>query len=101
MPVNPDNLDLERVEDVTDIKPASTLAVSEHEHHVGPLGREGKTLLLRLLAETDEREPPGDRVFRRLGVDYEHTTWNEYDLFWADADDVVSALEEWNAAQSM
>lgn len=56
-----------KLDNVTDIKPAPTLAVGKGEHHIGPIGHEGKRLMLELLDATNEAE------------------WNGYDLFWADA----------------
>ena len=96
MAVNPENVDLTHVTDVSDIKPAPTLALKDGgRFHVGPLGDEGKLLM-------SEDEPGGTRVFDRVGVGYTHAEWNGWDLFWADDDqELVDALRSWNAARSM
>lgn len=101
MAVDLESVNLTHVEDVTDIEPPPTIAVSDTEHHFGALGHEGKRLMLELLEATSEEEPFGERVFGRLGLPYTHTAWNEYHLYWADVDNetVVEALEEWNAAR--
>ncbi len=103
MPVDLNAVNFDHAEDVTDIQPEPTLAVSDGEHHIGALGNEGKRLMLELLDDTDENEPMDARVFDRLGLAHTHAEWNGYDLYWADAptNEVVAALERWNAAQSM
>lgn len=100
MAVNPENVDLTHVESVTDIKPPPTLALSEHEHHIGPIGDLSKRWLLMLLEETSEAEPAGTRVFDRLGVPYAHATWRDFDVYWADDEDAfIEALRRWHEAQ--
>ena len=96
-------IDLENVESVSEIKPEPTLAIKENAHHIGSLGSEGKRLMLELLSATDESEPADERVFGRLGLPYQHTTWQGYDLLWAEVDneEVVAALERWNSGHSM
>lgn len=103
MPIDVDTIDLTHVQDVTDIEPTPTLAVSDDAHHIGPLGHEGKRLMLELLDATDEEEPVGTRVFGRLGLPYAHARWHEFDLYWAEggSDAVVKALASWNAAHSL
>ena len=96
-------IDLENIESVSEIEPEPTLALSENAHHIGSLGSEGKRLMLELLSATDESEPAGERVFGRLGLPYQHATWQDYDLFWAEVDkgEVVAALGRWNSARSL
>ena len=100
MAVNPKNVDLTHTESVTDIEPTPTLALSDSEHHIGPIGDLGKRWLLMLLDETAEAEPAGTRVFDRLGVPYTHATWRDFDVFWADDEDAfVETLRRWHEAQ--
>ena len=101
MAVDPENVDLTHIEDVSDIEPPPILAVSENQHRFGPIGYEGKRLLKELLQATDESTPFEDRVFNRLGLSYQHATWDKYDLYWVDegSDAFVEALENWNAAR--
>lgn len=98
-------IDLEHIEHVADIEPEPTLAVSEDEHYIGSLGEAGKRLMKELLAETDESEPMGDRVFGRLGVSYQHARWRDFDLYWVDEENgneaLVEALKTWNSARNM
>lgn len=104
MAVDAHLIDLNHIEDVSDVEPEPTLAVRGTGYRPGPLGSEGKRLIKELLNATeDEDAPVGTRVFDRLGLDYEHRQWNGYDLYWADADrdTIVSALEAWNTAHSL
>ena len=102
MAVTPDTVDLTHIEDVTDVKPEPTIAVSETRHHIGSIGASNKRILLDLLDKTDESEPFGARVFDRLGVGYSHTTWDGFDLFWVDDEDAFeNALRTWHSAQEM
>lgn len=105
MTIDPQFIDLEHVEDVSDIDPPPTLAVNHEagEHRLGPLGEAGRRLLLEVLDATDEDEPMGERVFGRLGLDWNEATWDGWELYWADADkeEVVKALKRWNASYHM
>lgn len=109
MAVDPANVDLEAIEDVSDVEPTPTLAVSDNEHHfgsfgpdAGALGQEAKILLRELLDATPENESTSERVFERLGVGYSHAEWQDYDLYWADDEEAfVEALRTWNSARSM
>ena len=104
MTVRPHYIDLENIEDVSDIDPPPTLAVnhSDGEQRLGPMGDAGRRLMLELLDATDESEPMGERVFGRLGLNWRATNWAGWDLYWAAAEreDVIDALQEWNAAHS-
>lgn len=101
MSVNPDHVDLNNIEDVTDIEPEPTLAASDSEHRIGSIGLRGKTLLIELLAETPDDEPMAERVFERLGEEYAHAEFEDYDVFWAeDEDSLVESLEEWESGRS-
>lgn len=105
MTIDPQFIDLENIEDVSDIEPTPTLALNheEGEHRLGSLGDTGRRLMLELLEATDESEPTGDRVFGTLGLDYEQAEWQGWELYWADASDeeVVEALKDWSAAYNM
>jgi hypothetical protein len=97
------NVDLEHIESVDEIKPKPTLALRKGDHYIGPLGGVGKRLMLELLKATDESEPTGDRVFGRLGLEFQSATWREWEIFWARVDEeaVVEALKLWNSAHSI
>jgi hypothetical protein len=97
------NVDLEHIESVDEIEPKPTLALREGDHYIGPLGSVGKRLMLELMKATDESEPTGDRVFGRLGLDYQSARWNDWEIYWARRDEqaVVEALKRWNSAHSM
>ena len=104
MTVRPHYIDLEHIDDVSDIDPAPMLAVNEEEgeRRLGPIGDAGRRIMLELLDSTDATEPFGERVFGRLGLDWRATNWRGWDLYWAAAEreDVVDALKRWNAAHS-
>jgi hypothetical protein len=59
--------------------------------------------MLELLRTTDESEPTGDRVFGRLGLEYQTARWKDWEIFWAreDEDGVTEALKRWNTSHSM
>lgn len=61
------SVNFDTAEDVTDIEPEPTIAISENEHHFASIGYEAKRQLLMLLDETDPEEPLSTRVFERLG----------------------------------
>lgn len=101
MAVDPNNIDLNGIEDVSDIEPAPTIAVSRSRMEFGSVGEEGKRLLKELMDKTED-EPMSRRVFTRLGVGYSHAQWGDYDLYWADdEDEFVEALENWNSANNL
>lgn len=98
----PPATNLDAADDVSDIKPPPTLAVSENEHRIGPLGEGPRGLLLELLGATDANNPIEARVFDRLGVDYTHLRWQAFDLYWAGDEDVfVEALRDWKRSAEM
>lgn len=103
MEIDVQNVDLENIESVDEIKPKPTLALREGDHYIGPLGSTGKRLMLELLGATDESEPAGDRVFGRLGLEHQTAQWNGWQIFWAreDEEGVVDALKRWNSSHSM
>lgn len=105
MAVDPNFIDLEHIEDISDIEPPPTIAMHDEqgEHRLGPLGDTGRRLLLELLDATDAGEPTGERVFGRLGLDWQEAEWQGWKLYWADAerDEVVEALKDWNVSHSM
>lgn len=91
------SVNFDTAEDVTDIEPEPTIAISENEHHFASIGYEAKRQLLMLLDETDPEEPLSTRVFERLGVPYQHASWRDYDLYWADDEEAfVEALRDWH-----
>lgn len=96
-------VDLEHIESVDEIKPEPTLALREGDHYIGALGSVGKRLMLELLKATDESEPTSDRVFGRLGLEYQSAQWGGWEIFWAreDKEGVTEALKRWNSAHSM
>jgi hypothetical protein len=97
------HVDLEHIESVDEIEPKPTLAPREGDHYIGPLGHVGKRLMLELLKATDESDPTGDRVFGRLGLEYQTARWKGWEIFWAreDEDGVTEALKRWNTSHSM
>jgi hypothetical protein len=97
------HVDLEHIESVDEINPKPTLALREGDHYIGHLGHVGKRLMLELLKATDESEPTGDRVFGRLGLEYQTAQWKEWEIYWAreDEDGVTEALKRWNTSHSM
>lgn len=98
----PASANLETAEDVSDIEPPPTMAVSENEHRLGSLGEEPRGLLLDLLDATDDSEPIEARVFDRLGVDCHHRRWRAYDLYWArDEEAFAEALRDWKRSAEM
>jgi hypothetical protein len=102
MAVDPNTVDLTHIEDVTDITPKPTVAERNGDRLIGPIGGTNKRILLDLLNRTDEDAPFDVRVFDRLGVDYTHATWDDYDLYWVkDADAFTDALRTWHSAQEM
>lgn len=103
MKIDVKHVDLEHIESVDEIKPAPTLALKEDDHFIGPLGSTGKRLMLELLDSTDENESAGERVFGRIGLDYQQARWNDWDVYWAEGseEDVVESLKRWNSSHSM
>ena len=102
MAIDPKTVDLTHIEDVSDIKPEPTVAESEDDRRIGPIGGTNKRVLLELLDQTDEDKPFGARIFDRIGVEYTHATWNGYDLYWVkDQDAFTDALRTWHSAQEM
>lgn len=96
-------VDLEHIESIDEIEPPPTLALTEGDHFIGPLGSTGKRLMLELLGATDESEPTGERVFGRLGLDYQRAEWKDWEIYWArdDNEAVLEALKRWNSSHSM
>ena len=96
------HVDLEHIESVDEINPKPTLALTQGDHYIGPLGSTGKRLMLELLKATDEEEPTGERVFGRLGLDYQQAQWHGWEVYWAREDDeaVLAALKSWNSSHS-
>jgi hypothetical protein len=102
MAVDPDTVDLTHIEDVTDITPEPTVAESDDNRLIGAIGGTNKRILLELLNHTDESESFDTRIFDRIGVEYTHATWNDYDLYWVrDEGAFEDALRTWHSAQEM
>lgn len=103
MNIDVKHVDLENIESIDEVEPKPTLALKQGEHFIGPLGSTGKRLMLELLGATDESEPTGERVFGRLGLDYQRAEWNGWEIYWAQSGDeaVMEALKRWNSSHSM
>lgn len=103
MNIDVKHVDLEHIESIDEIEPTPTLALKPGDHFIGPLGSTGKRLILELLGATDEGEPTGDRVFGRLGLEYQQARWKGWEIYWAreEKEAVITALKRWNSAHSM